>query len=143
MKIIAKNKRAYYDYRILDKFEAGIVLSGSEIKSIRQGRVSLKGSYVKIIEEEIFLIGTYISPYQKANIDPVRTRKLLLNKGEIKKLIGKTKTKGYSLIPLKLYLKKNLAKLEIALVKGKKKYDRRDKIKKREEEREIRRELKY
>ncbi len=146
MKIIQKNKKAYFDYKILEKFEAGISLTGNEVKSIRLGKISLKGSYVVIKNEEAFLINCNIPPYQPANApenhDPERTRRLLLRKKEIRYLIGKTKQKGLTLVPLRVYNKKGKIKIEIGLVKGKKKPDKREKIKKREQEREIRRALK-
>ncbi len=146
MKILAKNKKAYFDYEILEKFEAGIILIGQEVKSIKLGRISLNGSYVVLKDEEVFLIGASIPAYQPKNAapdyEPERWRKLLLNKAEIKKLIGKTKQKGLTLIPLKVYTKHAKIKLEFGIGRGKKKIDKRESIKKRETEREIQRELK-
>lgn len=140
MLIIAKNKGLGRDYNISDTLEAGIVLRGEEIKSIRSGRINLKGSYVKILSQntsspEVFLIGCHINTI---NGDPYRTRKLLLKKGEIKSLIGKTTEKGLTLLPVSVYLKKGLAKVEIGLGKGLKKYDKREKIKKKETEQRLR-----
>ncbi len=146
MPVLAKNKKAYFDYEILEKFEAGISLIGQEVKSIKMGRISLKGSYVVLKNEEIFLIGCHIPAYQPKNAppdyDPERSRKLLLKKKEIRSLIGKTKQKGLTLIPLKVYTKRGKIKVEIALVKGKRKIDKREIIRKREIEREIRKALK-
>lgn len=141
-KVIAQNRKAYHDYFIEDTYEAGIVLQGTEIKSIRAGRVNLKDSYAHIRNGEVFLVGMHISPYEQGNRynhDPERTRKLLLHKREINRLIGETKEAGYSLIPLKLYLKNGFAKIELGLAKGKKKYDKREDLKKKEAKREIER----
>ena len=139
-KTLAENKKAYFDYEILEKFEAGISLLGQEVKSIRSGRVSLAGSYVVLKENEVFLIGTNIPPYQPKNAppdyNPERLRKLLLKKAEVKYLIGKVKQKGLTLIPLKVYSKRGRLKLEFGIAKGKKKADKRESIKKREFERE-------
>jgi len=146
MKILADNKKAYYDYEILEKFEAGFVLTGSEVKSIKTGHIGLKGSYVVLKGEEVYLIGATIPPYQPKNAspdyDPERLRKLLLNKSEIKYLIGKTKERGLTLIPLKVYTKYAKIKLEFGIAKGKKKLDKRESIKKRETDKIIERELK-
>ncbi len=146
MKVLAENRKASYDYQIIEKFEAGMVLTGQEVKSTKSGRMSLKGSYVVLKDQEPYLIGASIPPYQPANApedyNPNRSRKLLLHKKEIKKMIGKTKEKGLTLIPLKVYTKNARIKLEFATAKGKKKEDKREKIKKREAEREIRRTLK-
>lgn len=146
MKIIAKNKKAYAKYEILKKFEAGISLIGQEVKSIKSGRINLAGAYVVLRAEEVFLIGANVPPYQPKNApsdyDPGRSRKLLLKKSEIKYLIGKIKQKGLTLVPLKVYTKGAKIKLEFAIAKGKKIVDKRESIKKREVEREIRRELK-
>ncbi len=146
MKVLAENKKAYFDYQILEKFEAGIILIGQEVKSIKLGRISLNGSYVILRNEEVFLIGANVPPYQPKNAapdyEPERSRKLLLNKTEIKKLIGKTKQKGLTLIPLKVYTKHAKIKLEFGIGRGKKKIDKRESIKKQETEREIERELK-
>lgn len=127
-KIIAKNKQAYHEYFIEEKYEAGLVLAGTEVKSIRQGKVNLKDSYVSIKDGEAFVYNMHISPYEKGNIynlDPLRPRKLLLNKREIRKLAGLATLKGYSLIPLSLYLKNGLVKMELSVAKGKKLYDKR------------------
>jgi len=145
MKILAENKKAFFDYELLETYEAGIVLHGFEVKSIRAGHASLKGAYVIIKDNEVYLINALISPYQQANTpenyDTQRTRKLLLKKSEIKSLIGKSKVKGLTLIALRLYTKKNKIKLEFAIGKGKRKIDKRETIKKRETDREIRREF--
>jgi len=146
MKILADNKRAYFNYKILNKFEAGLVLTGQEVKSIKTGHISLKGSYVILKNEEAYLIGALIPPYQPKNApkdyDPQRFRKLLLKKSEIKQLIGKGKEKGFALIPLKIYANHGRIKLEFGIGKGKKKTDKRENIKKREIQRQIERELK-
>lgn len=141
-KTVASNRAAYYDYFIEDKLEAGIVLVGTEVKSIRQGKVNLKDSYVGIKNGEAFVYNMHISPYEQGNIynvDPVRERKLLLNKREIRKLTGMTTLKGYSLIPLSLYLKNGLLKMELSVAKGKKNYDKRQDIAKKDAERRMRR----
>jgi len=144
-KPLAENRRARYDYEILDTYEAGLVLHGHEVKSIKTGRVSLRGAYVIIKDNEAYLINTLISPYQPANTpddyNPERNRKLLLNKSEIKSLISKSKRKGLTLVPLKLYTKRGKIKLGLAVAKGKREIDKREAIKKRETEREIRRGL--
>jgi len=146
MAVLVKNKKAYFNYRILEKFEAGISLIGQEVKSIKTGRINLAGSYVVLKGEEIFLIGANIPPYQPKNAppdyDPERSRKLLLKKSEIKYLIGKVKQKGLTLVPLRIYTKRGKIKLEFGIAKGKKKIDKRELIKKREVERELKRELK-
>ena len=147
MKIITKNKRAFFDYEILEKFEAGIVLTGPEVKSVKAGHISLKGSYVTVHEGELLLLNCHISPYKFAqnqlkDYNPTASRKLLVHKKEINYLIGKLKTKGLTLLPLSVYLKRNKIKLEIGLGRGKKKFEKREKIKKREAEREIKRALK-
>lgn len=146
VKTLAQNKKAFFDYEILDKFEAGIVLIGQEVKSIKGGRMALKGAYVVVKKEEVFLIGCHIPPYQPKNAppdyNPERWRKLLLKKSEIKNLIGKSKLKGLTLVPLRVYTKKGRIKIEIALARGKKKTDKRETIKKREAEEKIRRALK-
>ena len=146
IKIIATNKKAFHDYFILETFEAGIVLKGTEVKSVKQGRINLKDSYAKIKNGEIFLFNTHISPYKHGNVfnhDPRRTRKLLLNRKEIDRIIGKVNEKGLTLVPLKVYLKKGLVKVELGLCKGKKLYDKREEIKRRDMEREIRYEQKW
>ena len=146
MKPLAENKKAYFDYEILEKFEAGLVLIGTEVKSIRNGRMSIKGAYVILKNGEPILIGANIPPYQPKNApsdyDPERLRKLLLNKDEIKKLIGKTNQKGLTLKPLKVYAKNGKIKLEFGIAKGKKKSDKRESIKKRESQKDIDRALK-
>jgi len=145
MKIIAQNRKAYHDYSIEESMEAGISLLGTEVKSVREGKINLKDSYVIIKEEEAFLLNCHISPYSHGNImnhDPLRTRKLLLHKREITKLMGKAAQKGYSLIPLKVYLKDSRVKVEIGLAKGKRFFEKRDSIKAREAKREIERALK-
>lgn len=144
-KLIAKNPVAYHNYTINDKLEAGIVLTGTEIKSIRAGRVNLKDAYVTIKNGEAFIYGMHISPYEHGNIfnkDPLRTRKLLLNKKEINKLIGYINQKGCSLIPIQLYFKNSFVKLELGIGKGKKLYDKREDIAKKDAERKIQRTLK-
>ena len=146
MKILAENRKARFDYEILEKFEAGMILIGQEVKSIKSGRMSLKGSYVTLKNEEPYLIGANIPPYQPKNAppdyEPEKPRKLLLNKSEIKHLIGKTKEKGLTLVPLKVYTKKGKIKLGFGTAKGRKKGDKRELIKKRDTDREIDRELK-
>jgi len=146
MGVLAKNKKAYFDYDILETYEAGIVLTGQEVKSIKLGRMSLKGAFVVFKDEELYLIGAKVPPYQPYNTpksyDPERSRKLLLKKNEIKHLIGKSKEKGLTLIPLKVYTKYAKIKLEFGLGKGRKKEDKRTVIKKREQKRDIERELK-
>lgn len=142
IKIVATNRKARHDYEVLDTFEAGIVLQGTEVKSLRQGRANLKDSYATIKNGEVFLLNMHISPYEQGNVynhDPTRTRKLLLHKSEINRLIGKVEEKGMTLIPLKVYFKRGKAKVELALARGKKLYDRRRDIAKRDAERELRR----
>lgn len=139
-KIIANNKKARHEYFIEDTMEAGIVLKGTEVKSIRQGKVNIKESYIIIEDGEAFITGMHISPYEQGNIhnvDPVRKRKLLLHKREIRKLIGEITLKGYTLVPLQVYLKDGKVKLEIALAKGKKLYDKRQDIAKKDADRRI------
>ena len=146
MKTLAENKKAYFNYRILEKFEVGVSLIGQEVKSIKTRGVNLAGSYVVIKNSEAFWIGARISPYQPKNVppdyNPERSRKLLLKKSEIKYLIGKAKQKGLTLIPLRVYTKRGKIKLEFGIAKGLKKVDKRELIKKREVERELKRELK-
>ena len=144
-KLIAKNPVAYHNYSIDDTLEAGIVLTGTEIKSIRSGKTNLKDTYVNIKNGEAFVYGMHISPYEHGNIfnkDPLRTRKLLLNRREINKLLGYTSQKGLSLVPTKLYFNGNFVKLEIGIGKGKKLYDKREDIAKKDAERKIQRTLK-
>ncbi len=139
-KLIAKNPTAYHNYNITDKIETGIVLYGTEIKSIRAGKVNLKDSYSVIKNGEVYVYGMHISPYEHGNIfnkDPLRNKKLLLNKSEINKLIGLTKQKGYSLVPISLYFKGNLVKLELGIGKGKKLYDKREDIAKKDAQKQI------
>jgi len=128
IKILARNRKAFHDYHILQKFEAGLVLEGSEVKSLRAGLVSLKESYATVRGEEVFLVNMHITPYEKATIrppDPLRDRKLLLNRRELKKIIIKVEERGMTLIPLSLYLKNQWVKVEIALAQGKRQYDKR------------------
>lgn len=145
MKVLSTNKKAYFDYEIIETYEAGIVLLGTEVKSAKEGKINLRDSFVKIINGEAFLLNCHISPYSHGNItnhDPTRTRKLLLHRKELNKLIGKSKEKGLTLIPLKIYEKGNKIKVEISLAKGKKKFDKRESIKEKDISREINRELK-
>jgi len=148
MKIILENKKALFDYSILEKFEAGIVLKGIEVKSIKTGKMNLRGSFVVIKQSppEVFLIGANIPPYQPNNTpddyDPQRSRKLLLKKIEIKRLIGKSKEEGLTIVPIKVYTIKGKIKIEFAIVKGKKKFDKREQIKKRQTKKEIERIMK-
>ena len=144
-KLIAKNPTAFHNYNIEDKLETGIVLSGTEIKSIRNGKVNLKDSYAIVKNGEVFVMGLHISPYENGNIfnkDPLRTRKLLLNKKEINKLFGLIKQKGYSLVPISMYFKGSLVKIELGIGKGKKLYDKREEIDKKEANLRIQKELK-
>ena len=144
-KLIANNKKAYHDYFILDTYETGISLAGTEVKSLRMGKCSIKESFVRIENGEVFIYGMHISPYEKGNIfnkDPLRPRKLLLHKYEINKLLGKTKEKGIAIVPLKVYFKGSLVKVEIGLAKGKKLYDKRDDIAKKDQKREAERDFK-
>ena len=144
-KMIANNKKAYHDYFILDTYEAGIVLHGTEVKSLRMGKCSIKESFIRIENGEVFIYGMHISPYEKGNIfnkDPLRVKKLMLHKAEINKLIGKTKEKGMAIVPLKVYFKGSLVKVEIGLARGKKLYDKRDDIRKRDLKREHERDYK-
>lgn len=139
-KIVAKNRKATYDYFIEEKLEAGIVLNGTEVKSIRQGKLNLKDSYASIDDGEAYVNNMHISPYEQGNIynvDPTRKRKLLLNKREITKLLGYIKQKGYALIPLSVYLKNGKVKVEIGVARGKKNYDKRADIAKKDAERRI------
>jgi SsrA-binding protein len=139
-KVVCQNKKAYHEYFIDEAFEAGIVLLGPEVKSLRDGRANLVDGYAKIKNGEVFIYNMHITPYPYAhylNIDPKRTRKLLFHKREIKRLLGKTKEKGYALIPLKIYFKESMAKIEIGLAKGKKLYDKRHALKEKELKREM------
>lgn len=144
-KLIAVNRKAGRDYEILESFEAGMVLKGTEVKSLREGHMSLKDSYARMQSGEMFLVNAHISPYSHGNLqnhDPLRERKLLLHKSEIKRLIGKTEEKGLTLIPLKVYFSRGCAKVELALARGKRSHDKRETIRRRDAEREIQRELK-
>lgn len=145
MKIITQNRKAYHDYFIEDTYEAGIVLKGTEVKSIREGRINLKDSYVLIKDSEALLLNCHISPYSHGNImnhDPLRTRRLLLHKREIVRIQGKALQKGYALVPLKVYFKGPHVKIEIGLAKGKREYEKRDSIKEREAKKDIEKALK-
>ena len=144
-KVVADNKKAYFDYFIEDKFQAGLVLEGVEIKSVRAGKVNLKDSYVLVKNGEVFLMGAHIAEYEKADglnkVDTRRTRKLLLTKSEIRKLERKVNIKGYTIVPTKMYLSHNLAKLEIAVAKGKELYNKKDSLKEKDIKRETERML--
>ena len=145
MKLIANNKKAYHDYFILETYEAGIALHGTEVKSLRMGKCSIKEAFIRVENEEVYVYGMHISPYEKGNIfnkDPLRVRKLLLHKSEIRKLLGKTKEKGMTLVPLKVYFKDSLVKVEIGLARGKKLYDKRQDIAKKDQQREAQRDFK-
>ena len=145
-KLVANNKKAYHDYFIEETYEAGIVLTGTEIKSVRQGKVSIKESYAKIINGEMMLLGMNISPYEQGNrynVDPLRDRKLLLHKQEIRKLIGYTTIKGLTIVPLKMYInEEGRAKVEIGVARGKKNYDKRESIAKKDAQRDMDRKMK-
>ncbi|MBP7734754.1 MAG: SsrA-binding protein SmpB [Spirochaetes bacterium] len=142
---IARNKKARFDYEIIETFEAGIVLRGSEVKSLRQKKASIQEAYARVKDGEMFITGMNIAVYEMANRfnhEPVHDRKLLLHRHEIKRLIGKVQEKGFTLVPLKLYFKNGKVKVELGLARGKAKYDKRDSIKKREVDRELQREWK-
>ena len=144
-KIIANNKKAFYDYFIEDKYEAGIELVGTEVKSLRMGKCSIKEAFVRIQKGEVFIYGMHISPYEKGNIfnrDPLRARKLLLHRYEIRKIEGQIAQKGYTLVPLNVYLKGSLMEIEIGLAKGKKQYDKRQDIAKKDQRREAEKQFK-
>ena len=144
-RLIANNKKAYHDYFIEDTYEAGIELAGTEVKSMRMGKCSIKESFVQIEHGEVFVYGMHISPYEKGNIfnkDPLRTRKLLLHQYEIRKIAAKIAEKGFTLVPLKVYFKGSLVKVEIGIAKGKKLYDKRQTIAKNDQRREAEREFK-
>lgn len=144
-KMIANNKKAYHDYFILENFETGIALHGTEVKSLRMGKCSIKESYVRVEQGELFIYGMNISPYEKGNIfnkDPLRVRKLLLHRCEINKIDGKLKEKGLTLVPLKVYFKDSLVKVEIGMARGKKLYDKRQDIAKKDQRREAERDFK-
>jgi len=145
MKVVCQNRKAYHDYHIEETVEAGIALLGTEVKSLREGKASLKDSYVIVKNNEVFLFNCHISPYSHGNImnhDPLRTRKLLLHRKEIDRLKGKTTIKGFTAIPLKIYFKGSLAKVEIGLARGKKLFEKREAIKEKEAKREITKALK-
>lgn len=146
MKVLAENKKVLFNYELLEKFTAGIVLTGQEVKSIKLGRMNLAGAFVTLRDSEIFLVGANVPPYQPKNLRvkyiPDQARKLLLTRQEIKRIIGKTAQKGLTLIPLKVYNTAGKVKVEFAIAKGKQKADKREKIRKRETDREIRRALK-
>ena len=145
LKLVANNKKAYHDYFIEDKYEAGIALHGTEVKSLRMGKCSIKESFIRIENGEMFAYGMHISPYEKGNIfnkDPLRVKKLLLHKYEINKLTGKLAEQGYTLVPLQVYFSRGKAKMEIGLAKGKKLYDKRQDIAKKDQRRENERDFK-
>ena len=145
IKLIANNKKAYHDYFIEDKYEAGVALHGTEVKSIRMGKCSIKESFIRIERGEVFVYGMHISPYEKGNIfnkDPLRPKKLLLHREEINKMEGKISEKGFTLVPLQVYLKGSLVKVEIGIAKGKKLYDKRQDIAKKDMRRAAEREFK-
>ena len=144
-RLIANNKKAYHDYFIEETYEAGIALHGTEVKSLRMGKCSIKESFVRIENEEVYIYGMHISPYEKGNIfnrDPLRVKKLLLHKSEIRKMKGKIAEKGYTLVPLKVYFNRSLVKVEIGLAKGKKLYDKTQDIAKKDQRREAERDFK-
>lgn len=144
-RLIANNKKAYHDYFVEETYEAGIALHGTEVKSLRMGKCSIKESFIRIENEEVFIYGMHISPYEKGNIfnkDPLRVKKLLLHKSEIRKLKGKIAEKGYTLVPLKVYFNQSLVKVEIGLAKGKKLYDKRQDIARKDQRREAERDFK-
>ena len=145
MKLLANNKKAYHDYFIEEKYEAGLSLLGSEVKSIKKGKVSIKESFISDRKGEMFIYGMHVTPYSQAydkDIDPTRTRRLLLHKKEINKLIGKKTQAGYTVVPLKIYERDGLVKLELSLAKGKKQYDKRETIKAKDDKRKMDRALK-
>ena len=145
MKLIANNKKAFHDYFIEDTYEAGIALAGTEVKSLRSGKCSIKEAFVRVENGEVYVYGMHITPYEKGNIfnkDPLRVRKLLLHRYEINKLKGKIQEKGYTLVPLQVYFKGSLVKVEIGLARGKKLYDKRADIAKKDQRRELEKEFK-
>ena len=145
IKLIANNKKAYHDFFIEDTFETGVSLHGTEVKSLRMGKCSIKEAFVRIENGEVFVYGMHISPYEKGNIfnkDPLRVKKLLMHRYEINKLMGKIKEKGFTLVPLKVYFKGSLVKVEIGLARGKKLYDKREDIAKKDQRREAEEEFK-
>ena len=144
-KLIANNKKAYHDFFIDETYECGIALHGTEVKSMRMGKCSIKEAFVRIEDGEVFVYGMHVSPYEKGNIfnkDPLRVKKLLLHKSEIRKMKGKIAEKGYTLVPLKVYFNRSLVKVEIGLAKGKKLYDKRQDIAKKDQRREAERDFK-
>ena len=144
-KMIANNKKAYHDYFILDTYEAGIALAGTEVKSLRMGKCSIKESFVRITNDEVMIYGMHISPYEKGNIfnkDPLRVKKLLLHRHEVNKILGEVTQKGYTLVPLQVYLKGSLVKVQVGLGRGKKLYDKRDTIAKKDQRREAEKDFK-
>lgn len=145
MKLIANNKKAYHDFFIEETYEAGIVLHGTEVKSLRMGKCSIKEAFIRIENGEVYIYGMHISPYEKGNIfnkDPLRVKKLLLHRQQIRKLVGNSSEKGYTIVPLKVYFSNGRAKIEIGLAKGKKLYDKRQDIAKKDQKREAEKELK-
>ncbi len=145
MKLVANNKKAYHDYFVDEKYEAGLVLHGTEVKSLRMGKCSIKESFIRIEDGEVFVYGMHISPYEMGNIfnkDPLRPKKLLMHKYEIDKLLGKIKEKGFTLVPLQVYFKDGKAKIEIGLCRGKKLYDKRQDIAKKDQRREAEKDFK-
>ncbi len=144
-RLIANNKKAYHDFFIEDTYETGIALHGTEVKSLRMGKCSIKEAFIRIENDEVFVYGMHISPYEKGNIfnkDPLRVKKLLMHKYEIRKLRAKIQEKGYTLVPLKVYFNQSLVKVEIGLARGKKLYDKRDDIAKKDQQRDIERDFK-
>jgi SsrA-binding protein len=141
-RLVATNRKARHDYHVEESLEAGLVLTGTEVKSLRSGRVSLQDAFARVEADEVWLYHLHIPPYDSggyANHDPLRRRKLLLNRGEIRRLFGKAQQRGYTLVPLKLYFRRGMAKVELALARGKREYDRREEIAKREANRQIQR----
>ena len=144
-KLVANNKKVFHDYFVEEKYETGLVLHGTEVKSLRMGKCSIKEAFVRIEDGEVFVYGMHVSPYEKGNIfnkDPLRVKKLLLHKYEINKLLGKIKEKGYTLVPLQVYFKDGKVKVEIGLARGKKLYDKREAIAKKDQRREAEKEFK-
>lgn len=145
MKLVANNKKAYHDYFIEEKYEVGLVLHGTEVKSLRMGKCSIKEAFIRVENGEVFIYGMHISPYEKGNIfnkDPLRVKKLLLHRQQIRKLVGDSSEKGYTIVPLQVYFKDGRAKIEIGLARGKKLYDKRQDIAKKDQRREAEKELK-
>ena len=145
MKLVANNKKAYHDYFIEEKYEAGLVLHGTEVKSLRMGKCSVKEAFIRVENGEVFIYGMHISPYEKGNIfnkDPLRVKKLLLHRQQIRKLIGDSSEKGYTIVPLQVYFRDGRAKIEIGLARGKKLYDKRQDIGRKVQRREMEKELK-